>query len=145
MARIPKIDQIVQLHPEASGFRFILDNLNTHQSERLVKYIAEKENIDLASLGVKGKSGILKSMTSRQKFLKNKKHKILFLYTPKHASWMNQIEIVFGIIARKAIRRASFCSKEHLRERLHEFVDYFNTKMAKPFKWNYGNKPLDAA
>jgi putative transposase len=127
------------------GFRFILDNLNTHQSETLVKYIAEKENVDLDSLGVKGKSGILKDMTTRQEFLKNDQHNIHFLYTPKHASWMNQIEIVFGIIARKAIRRASFYSKEHLKERLHRFIDYFNETLAKPFQWNYGNKPLKAS
>jgi len=138
------IDHIVQEHPEAKGFRFILDNLNTHQSETLVKYIAGKENIDLSSLGVKGKSGILKNMTTRQEFLKNSKHKMTFLYTPKHASWMNQIEIVFGIIARKAIRRGNFFSKEHLKERLHQFIDYFNENLAKPFEWNYGNKPLKA-
>lgn len=138
------IDHIVQEHPEAKGFRFILDNLNTHQSETLVKYIAGKENIDLSSLGVKGKSGILKNMTTRQEFLKNSKHKMTFLYTPKHASWMNQIEIVFGIIAQKAIRRGNFFSKEHLKERLHQFIDYFNENLAKPFEWNYGNKPLKA-
>ena len=119
-------------------------DLNTHQSETLVKYIAGKENIDLSSLGVKGKSGILKNMTTRQEFLKNSKHKMTFLYTPKHASWMNQIEIVFGIIARKAIRRGNFFSKEHLKERLHQFIDYFNENLAKPFEWNYGNKPLKA-
>ena len=138
------IDHIVQEHPEAKGFRFILDNLNTHQSEKLVKYIAGKENIDLSSLGVKGKSGILKNMTTRQEFLKNSKHKMIFLYTPKHASWMNQIEIVFGIIAQKAIRRGNFFSKEHLKERLHQFIHYFNEHLAKPFEWNYGNKPLKA-
>jgi transposase len=139
------IDHIVQQHPEAKGFRFILDNLNTHQSEKLVRNIAEKEKVDLASLGVKGKSGILMNMTTRQEFLKRKKHKVLFHYTPKHASWMNQIEIVFGIIARKAIRRGSFCSKKQLKERLHKFIDYFNATLAKPFEWNYGNKPLKAA
>jgi transposase len=121
-----------------------LDNLNTHQSEKLVRYIAGKENIDQASLGIKGKSGILMNMKTRQEFLKDRKHKMIFLYTPKHASWMNQIEIVFGVIARKAIRRASFCSKEQLKERLHQFIDYFNQNLAKPFRWNYGNKPLKA-
>jgi transposase len=139
------IDHILQMHPEAKGFQFILDNLNTHQSEQLVRYTAQKENIESAQLAVKGKSGILKTMKTRQEFLTNKKHKIVFYYTPKHASWMNQIEIVFGIVSRKAIRRASFYSKDHLKQRLHQFIDYFNEKLAKPFQWNFGNKPLKAS
>jgi len=136
------IDHIIKLHPKAKGYRFVLDNLNTHQSERLVQYIAEKENVELEELGIKGERGILENMKTRQDFLKNRKHKIVFYYTPKHASWMNQIEIVFGMIARKAIRRGSFYSKDHLKQRLLQFVKYFNKTLAHPFKWSYGNKPL---
>jgi len=84
-------------------------------------------------------------MKTRQKFLRTKKHKMVFIYTPKHASWMNQIEIVFGVISRKAIRRGSFFSKDHLKQRLSAFINYFNTQLAKPFKWSYGNKPLKAS
>lgn len=139
------VDHIFKLHPKAKDFRFILDNLNTHQSEQLVRYVAQKEGMDMDQLGAKGKSGILSNMKTRQKFLRNKKHKIAFLYTPKHASWMNQIEIVFGVISRKAVRRGSFFSKDHLKQRLSAFIEYFNTRLAKPFKWSYGNKPLTAS
>ena len=139
------IDHIIKLHPKAKGYRFVLDNLNTHQSEELVKYVARKEKIELDQLGIKGKTGILANMKTRQDFLKNKKHRIVFFYTPKHASWMNQIEIVFGIISRKAIRRGSFFSKANLEKRLIRFIEYFNEKLAKPFKWSYGNKPLKAS
>ena len=74
------IDHIIKLHPKAKGFRFVLDNLNTHQSEQLVQYIAEKENVELEELGIKSERGILENMKTRQDFLKNRKHKIVFYY-----------------------------------------------------------------
>lgn len=138
------IDHLVRQHPEAQGFRFVLDNLNTHQSEQLVRYVAAQEGLKPERLGIKGKSGILKNMATRQRFLSNRKHRLGFYYTPKHASWMNQIEIVFGVISRKAIRNGSFSSKEQLRKRLDAFIEYFNRVLAHPFKWSYGNKPLHA-
>ena len=138
------IDHLVQAHPKAKGIRFVLDNLNTHQSEQLVRYVAAREGVRSERLGIKGKSGILENMKTRQKFLSNRRHRLVFYYTPKHASWMNQIEIVFGILARKAIRHGSFASKEALKKRLVDFIEYFNRALAHPFRWSYGNKPLKA-
>ncbi len=83
----------------------------------------------------KGSEGILKSMESRKDFLMEKSHKIRFVYTPKHSSWLNQIEVIFGVIMRKVIRRGSFVSQEALRDRLLWFIEYFNKTMAKPFHW----------
>lgn len=57
---------------------------------------------------------------------------------------MNQIEIWFGISAKKVVERGHFCSKEELRDKLMAFIDYFNATMAKPFKWTYLGKPLVA-
>ncbi|MFQ9702236.1 MAG: hypothetical protein ACLR0U_07695 [Enterocloster clostridioformis] len=64
--------------------------MNTHKSETLVKYVAEACGIE-EDLGQKGKSGILKSLQSREDFLHDPSHRIRFVYTPKHCSWMNQI------------------------------------------------------
>ena len=139
------IGGLVQDHPQAVRFTFVLDNLNTHQSESLVRYVARDAAIAQSSLGVKGKEGILQSQGSRAAFLSDPTHRIGFCYTPKHASWMNQIEIWFGILVRKVIRRGNFASLADLQQRLEAFVDYFNRTMAKPFKWTYQGKPLQGS
>ena len=120
---------------------FIVDNLNTHKSAALVQWVAQVCD-PTAELGQKGKSGILKSMVTRQAFLENTAHRIRFVYTPVHASWLNQVEIWFSILTRKLLKRASFASLDDLRQRILAFIDYFNKTMAKPFKWTYSGKPL---
>lgn len=57
---------------------------------------------------------------------------------------MNQIEVWFGILARKVIRRGNFTSQADLRTRIMDFIDYCNATLAKPFKWTYQGKPLVA-
>ncbi len=136
------INGLVQAHPQAVGFTFVLDNLNTHQSESLARYVARDAAIAESTLGVKGEQGVLQSQESRAGFLSDPTHRIRFCYTPKHASWMNQIEIWFGILVRKVIRRGNFASLANLQQKLEAFVDYFNRTMAKPFKWTYQGKPL---
>ena len=66
------------------------------------------------------------------------------LNTPKHTSWLNQVEIWFSILVRRLLKRASFTSVEELHHRLLDFIGYFNQTMAKPFKWTYAGKPLAA-
>ncbi len=137
------IAQTVETNPKRKWI-FIVDQLNTHQSESLVKFVIDRCNLDIdeKTLGVKGKSGILKSMATRKKFLENESHRIRFAYTPKHTSWLNQVEIWFSILVRKLLKRASFVSVEDLRQRILRFIDYFNATMAKPFKWTFTGRPL---
>jgi len=122
----------------------VLDQLNTHTSEALVRLVAERCGID-DDLGIKAKNGILKTMARRKKFLEDQSHLIRFVYTPRHASWLNQVEIWFCILSRRALKRASFASMEALKQRLIDFIDYFNAVLAKPFRWTYAGKPLRGA
>jgi transposase len=134
------IEQTVATDPGASWV-FVVDNLNIHCSETLVKQVAEACGID-KGLGKKGARGILKSVASRQAFLSELSHRIRFVYTPKHSSWLNQIEVVFGMIMRKVVRRGSFTTVEDLRSKLLNFIAYFNRVFAKPFRWTYTGRPL---
>jgi hypothetical protein len=81
---------------------FLVDQLNTHQSETLVRLVAEQCQIE-SDLGEKEERGILKSMATRAAFLSDPEHRVRFLYTPKHSSWLNQIEIWFSILVRRLL------------------------------------------
>lgn len=111
------IDNTIKDNPDYKKYHFVLDQLNTHKSETLVRLVAERIG-DKQNLGIKGKSGILKSMKSRETYLMNQEHDIIFHYTPKHCSWLNPPD--------KIVR----------------FIEYFNETLAKPFKWTYRAKPL---
>jgi transposase len=134
------IERTVATDPGASWV-FVTDNLNIHCSETLVKEVARACQIS-TGLGKKGVRGVLKSVASRQAFLSEPGHRIRFVYTPKHSSWLNQIEVVFGVIMRKVIRRGSFPSVADLRSKLVNFIEYFNRVFAKPFRWTYTGRPL---
>lgn len=137
---VEHIRRTIQTDPQAQWI-FVMDQLNTHKSEALVRLVAQECQLNI-DLGVKGKSGVLKSLETRETFLRCLEHRVRFIYTPKHASWLNQVEIWFSILVRKLLRRASFASIGNLRKRILTFIDYFNKTMAKPFKWTYKGRPL---
>lgn len=95
--------------------------------------------------GKKNVRGILKSVATRKVFLSDIRHRIRFVYLPKHSSWLNQIEIIFGIIHRKCLRGGNFTSVADLEAKLREFMTYYNTTMAHPFAWTYTGKPIHKA
>lgn len=134
------IQRTVATDPDANWI-FVVDNLNTHCGTPLVLAVAELLGIEREKLGCKRKRGALKTMASRRAFLSDVGHRIRFVYLPKHSSWLNQIEIIFGVINRRVMRGGSFISTADLKEKLTRFVDYFNATIAKPMNWTYTGRP----
>jgi DDE superfamily endonuclease len=137
---VAHIQQTVGCDPQGAWI-FITDQLDIHKSESLVRWVASVCGLQI-DLGIKGECGILKSTTTRSAFLSDPNHRIRFVYTPKHTSWLNQIELWFSILARRLLKRASFVSVSDLKQRIFSFIDYFNNALAKPFRWTYTGRPL---
>lgn len=130
------LQQMIRANPQVRKWHLVMDCLNIHVSESLVLWVASNEGISRATLGKKGQYGILQSMKTRAEFLSNPEHSIIFHYTPKHCSWLNQIEregrrgfpamtnrvveIWFSILMRKLLKRSSFLSEGDLAARTQQ-------------------------
>jgi hypothetical protein len=131
---VAHVQRTIASDPTATQWHFVVDNLDIHRSESLVRYVATLACCS-DDLGVKYVRGVLRSKASRAAFLSDPTHPIVFHYTPKHASWLNQVEIWLSILVRKLLRRGNFHSVDDLRNQVLAFIAYFNRTMAKPFKW----------
>ena len=135
------IRQTIEADPLASWI-IVADNLNTHYGEPIVRTVAELLGIEQAEMGdKKRRRGILGCVQSRREFLTDHSHRIRFVYTPKHSSWLNQIEVIFGVIASRVIRVGDFSSQQDLKDKLLEFITYYNRTYAKPLNWTYTGRP----
>ena len=137
------LQAVVATDPTAARWHVVADNLDTHRSESLVRWVAEVSGLGDLDLGVKSKSGILASRQSRAASLSDPSHRVVFHYTPNHSSWLNQIEIWLSILTRKLLRRGSFTSVDDLTARVLAFIDHYN-RTARPFKWTYKGTVLAA-
>lgn len=139
MTGVQALEQVIQTNPDKTWI-IIANNLNTHYSETLVKYVAESIGYT-EDLGKKGNSGILRNKETHKEFLTKETNRIRFLYTPKHCSWLNQIEIWFGIINRQFLKRKSYISVEQLIKSIQNYIVRYNAFFAHPFDWKYRTTP----
>jgi len=66
-----------------------------------------------------------------------------FVFTPKHASWLNQVECFFSILARRLLRHGAFSGPDDLAAQMLAFLEHYNLT-ARPFAWTYTGKVLAA-
>ena len=137
------ISSAVQADVDGS-WTFVADHLNIHLSATLVERVAGWCGIT-ADLGVKGKHGVLTNQQTCEAFLTDPSHRIRFVYTPKHSSWLNQVEIWFSVLARRLLKRGDFRSLDDLRAQIDAFILYFNRTLAHPYRWTYTGRVLRAA
>ena len=129
------IRDVVESFPEATRFHWVMDNLNTHWTWELCRYLGRLSD-------AWDHRPPLRTGTQRRAFLTDPLHKHVVHFTPKHGSWMNQIEIWFGVLSRQQLRRGEFRSTAELTERIHEFIAYYNAHLAYPYEWTYTGKPM---
>jgi len=123
--------------PEMDKIIVLTDQLNTHVSETLVRWIAESGGYGQEELGIKGKNGILKSMETRKTFLECEFHPIQFVFTPKHCSWLNPIENWFAKLQRHVISNGNFSSVKELEKKIERYIVFYNDFLVKPLKWKF--------
>jgi len=126
--------------PNAPQIHVVCDQLNTHYAEAVCSLVAELCEVELPWAGRK-----LPSLgTERRRFLMDPNKKIVFHFTPTHASWLDQIEIWFSVLARKVLARSSFNSVEQLQRAIVEFIEHHNRFRARPYRWTYTGTPCRA-
>lgn len=130
------IKQTVSVYSPEDEVVLIADQLNTHKSASLVEYVAQISGYE-GDLGVKGRKGILKNMKSRKAFLEKKSHRVRFIYTPKHCSWLNPVENWFAKLERHVIKDGIFKSVEDLKDKIKNYISYYNKCLVKPLNWKF--------
>ncbi len=131
------IRHVARQFPDTKRFHWVMDNLNTHWSLDLCRTMARLSGVRFDSKG-------LRTGSQRRAFLTDPEHRHVIHYTPKHGSWLNQIEIWFGVLQRRLLHRGEFSSKADLTRQLLAYLEYYNVHWARPYRWTYTGQPLAA-
>jgi hypothetical protein len=121
--------------PAMQQYDWVVDHLNTHWSLAVCRLVAQ-----LCEMPYVPKA--LRRGVQRRAFLSDPSHKHVFHFTPTHGSWLNQVELWFGVLARRFLKRGDFCSVTDFEARLYDYLDVYNTHHAHPYRWTYTGQPL---
>jgi DDE superfamily endonuclease len=126
---------VVHQLPEMQRYDWVVDNLNTHWSLDVCRLVAQW-------CGVPCVAKALRRGAQRRAFLSDPTHKHVFHFTPKHGSWLNQVELWLSVLARRFLKRGDFDSAHDFETRLSDYLEIYNTHHAHPYRWTYTGQPL---
>jgi DDE superfamily endonuclease len=127
--------QVVHQLPEMQRYDWVVDNLKTPWSLEVCRLVAQW-------CGVPCVAKALRRGAQRRAFLSEPTHKPGFHFTPKHGSWLNQVEWWFRVLARRFLKRGDGCSPQDFATRLDDYLEVYNTHHAHPYRWTYTGQPL---
>jgi hypothetical protein len=114
---------------------WVVDNLNTHWSREACAVLA-------ALNGLTFEPRRLSTGAERRAFLTDPEHAYRFVFTPKHGSWLNQVELFFSVLARRFLKRGDFASATEFEQRLAVYLEAYDIREKHPYRWTYTGQPL---
>jgi len=123
----------VQMHPPDAVIHYIMDNLSAHYHNDFCQTVAELSRVPYSPV---------KTGAERRQWLQSQHKRIVVHFVPFHASWLNMVEIWFGILKSKCLKYDHFFSVHQLREAIITFIDTWNEFYAHPFRWSYTGEGL---
>ena len=130
--------QVVTQLPDMHRYDWVVDNLNTHWSLDVCRLVAQWCKVPFVA-------NDLSRGGQRRAFLSDPSHTHVFHFTPKHGSWLNQVELWFSVLARRFLKRGDFSAAQDFETRLADYLDVYNTHHAHPYRWTYTGQPLGRA
>jgi len=126
---------VVTQLPAMRRYDWVVDNLNTHWSLAVCRRVAQWCEVPYVARD-------LRRGVQRRAFLSDPSHRHVFHFTPKHGSWLNQVELWFSVLARQFLKRGDFDSAHTFETRLTDYLEVYNTHHAHPYRWTYTGQPL---
>jgi transposase len=126
---------VVHQLPDMRRYDWVVDNLNTHWSLEVCRLVAGWCKGPFVAKD-------LRRGVQRRAFLSDPSHQQVFHCTPKHGSWLNQVELWFSVLARRFLKRGDCCSAQDFETRLCDYFETYNTHAAHPYRWTYAGQPL---